>query len=306
MSHVEQLERETEQTRTQIADTLDELKQSMTPSSVLHQLADRINDGAPAAFARNLKDQAVNNPLSIALIGAGLGWLMLGPRGSSGNVMDRSVTAMQDASDAAQERAMEAADAGRETAESVATSTRQTAGETADAVRSAAGSMSDSIQRTAAAGYETARRAADRISGSTRDATHRTIQSGNALLDFCREQPMVVAGLGLAMGAIVGALLPSSETEDRLMGDVSDRAKERAQDLASEQYENAKKVGERALDAAKDEAGKQAHEQEQTRGSKDDKQGHAETKADDATLVPSDQSEPDARGQPWSADNAPV
>ena len=83
MSHVEQLERETEQTRTQIADTLDELKASMTPSHVLHQLADRINDGAPAAFARNLKDQAVSNPLSGALIGAGLGWLMLSPKMSN-------------------------------------------------------------------------------------------------------------------------------------------------------------------------------------------------------------------------------
>src|SRR5439155_22330322 len=83
MSHAEQLERETEQTRTQIANTLDELRTCMTPGHVLDQLADRVSDGAAAAFAQNLKHQTVNNPLPVVLIGAGLAWLMLGPRGSS-------------------------------------------------------------------------------------------------------------------------------------------------------------------------------------------------------------------------------
>jgi hypothetical protein len=312
MSHVEQLEREAEQTRAQIAGTLDELKESMTPSYVLHQLADRINDGAPAAFARNLRDQAVNNPLSVALIGAGMAWLMLSPLKSNGNAMRRSAERLRDAGDAAQQRAAEAADAGRGTAESAATAARQTATEAADALRDAAGSASDSVQRTASSGYqamaETAVRTADRVSASTRDATQRTLQSGSAFLDFCREQPMIIAGLGLAMGAMVGALLPSSETEDQLMGQASDRAKERAKNVAAEQYESAKKVGERALDAAKDEAAeatKQATGQEQAGGSQEQER-HAETKSDDATLVPSHEAEPDARGQPWSADNAPV
>ena len=303
MSHVEQLERETEQTRAQIADTLDELKESMTPSHVLHQLADRLNDGAPAAFARNLKDQAVNNPLSIALIGAGLGWLMLSPRGANGNVMSRSGEQLRDAGDAAQQRATETGDAGGAAADSIAASTRQTAGDAADALLGTAESASDSIQRTASSGYQTMTETARRISGSTKDATQRTLQSGNALLDFCREQPMLLAGLGLAIGAMIGALLPSSETEDQLMGETSDRAKERAKDIAGEQYDNAKKVGERALDAAKDEVAKQANEPEQTGRSKEEKEGHT---ADDVTLVPSDQSEPEASGQPWRPKDAPV
>src|SRR5205085_1358392 len=50
MSHAEQLERETERTRTQIANTLDELRTCMTPGHVLDQLADRVSDGAAAAF----------------------------------------------------------------------------------------------------------------------------------------------------------------------------------------------------------------------------------------------------------------
>lgn len=306
MSHVEQLERETERTRAQIADTLDELKESMTPSHVLHQLADRINDGAPAAFARNLKDQAVNNPLSIALIGAGLGWLMLSPRGSGGDLTRRSGERLQNAVHATQKHAAETADAGWETAGSVADSARQTVGQAADALRDTAGSASDSMQRAASSGYQTMADTARRISGSTKDATQRTLQSGNALIEFCRGQPMIVAGLGLAIGAMVGALLPSSETEDQLMGETSDRAKEHAQDFATEQYESAKKVGGRALDAATEEAAKQASEQETARDSRGTGEASVDPRTDGATLVPSDQSEPEASGQPWSANDAPV
>ena len=364
MSDLEQLERETEQTRSQIADTLDELKASMTPGHVLDQLADRVGYGATAAFARNLKDQTVNNPLPIALIGAGLAWLMLSPRGSNPSFMRRSdpddaadevgramsgkaadwserssrfgegsretlssaterarqagggaADAIRDTagsmSEAARERASQTADAVRETAGSISASAQQTKDQAADALRSRAGAMSDSLQRGASAGYEavadTARRTADTLSDSTRAVRERTLQSGNALIDFCREQPLVLAGVGLAVGAIVGALLPASETEDQLIGEASDRVKDRAQDFASEQYENAKKVGERAFEAAKDEAVKPAAEQEKTGGSKEEAQQPAtEAKAETATLVPADDSELERRGQPWTSDNAPI
>jgi uncharacterized protein YjbJ (UPF0337 family) len=304
MSHVEQLERETEQTRLQISDTLDELKESVTPAHVLHQLADRMSDGAPVAFARNLKDQAVSNPLPVALISAGLAWLMLTQRNSGGAFTRRSGENVRSAGDAAREGVMETADAARGTADSVVGSMQETAGSATDAVSGAAESMSDSVQRTVSSGYEatadTARRTADTISESARNVGQRTRQSSDALLDFCREQPMVVAGLGLAIGAMVGALLPRSETENQLMGEASDRAKERAQNFASEKYEDAKDIGKRAFDTAKDEAAKKASEHEESGRSEEGKEGHV-------TLAPSDHPpEDEGRGYPWSADNSPV
>jgi hypothetical protein len=121
------------------------------------------------------------------------------------------------------------------------------------------------------------------------------LQSGSSFLDFCREQPMLLTGLGIAVGALAGALLPTTEAENRFMGETSDSVKERAQDLASEQVEGAKEIGERALDAAADEASQQAEGAAQ------------EAKADDATLVPrSETSERETRGRPWSPENAPL
>jgi hypothetical protein len=352
MSHAEQLEREAEQTRIHIADTLDELRACTTPGHVLDQIADRVSDGGGAAFARNLKHQAINNPLPVALIATGLAWLMVGNRvapssssvrGAADRLRDAASDAAENvrsASDAASrtaagksaewtdkasrlskdagaslssttERARQAAaetgDSIREMAGSMAESARQTATQTADGLRDTTGSVTDSVQRSASHGYEaiadTARRSASTLTDSTKAAGQRTLQTGNSLLDFCREQPLVVTGLGIAVGAIIGALLPVTEAEDRLMGETSDRLKERAQDLASEQYEGARKVGERALDAAEDEAANQAAKEEKV-DSKD--RAADQARADDATLAPAEPADGEWRGQPWTAKDAPL
>ena len=76
-------------------------------------------------------------------------------------------------------------------------------------------------------------------------------------MDFCRDQPLVLAGMGLAVGAAIGALLPRTRAEDQFMGDVSDEVKEQTKEFAGEQFQKAKKVGERAYDAAEQEAERQ-------------------------------------------------
>jgi hypothetical protein len=40
------------------------------------------------------------------------------------------------------------------------------------------------------------------------------------MFDFCCDQPLVLAGLGIALGGAVGAAFPSTETEDQLMGEI--------------------------------------------------------------------------------------
>ncbi|WP_456821170.1 hypothetical protein [Bradyrhizobium sp. USDA 4502] len=53
-------------------------------------------DGAGAAFARNLRDQAVRNPMPLVLMGASLAWLMLGGRSTDG-LMRRTEERLRDA-----------------------------------------------------------------------------------------------------------------------------------------------------------------------------------------------------------------
>ena len=338
MTHVEQLERETEQARAHVAGTLDELRALMTPGHVMDHLADRMNAGAPAAFARNLRDQTVNNPLPVALIGTGLAWLMLGRRSATASDVSEAAgrasrvgrDAVEGAVEGAGQTASEAQDRLRETAGSMteavqqgaaqtadalrdtADSARQAAGHAADAIRGGAGAVTDTLQRTAAA---------------TKAAGQRTLQSGSTLVDFCREQPLVLAGVGLAMGAIIGALLPATDAENRLMGQTSDRAKEGVQEFAAQQVEavkegakegakqGAKQGAEQASEGMFDTSqAESAHpeiahlatgEHKKTADWKDDaKEGSSEPSADQPTLAPKGPDE--TKGQPWSPENAPL
>jgi hypothetical protein len=59
------------------------------------------------------------------------------------------------------------------------------------------------------------------------------------IFEFCRERPVVLAGLGLALGAALAAGSPATEAEDQFMGERSDALKGQARRLAQEQYENA-------------------------------------------------------------------
>src|SRR5690606_37685275 len=54
------------------------------------------------------------------------------------------------------------------------------------------------------------------------------------------EQPLVAAALAFAAGAAIGAILPRTREEDRLMGEMSDDIKDQASQAAAELYEQGK------------------------------------------------------------------
>jgi len=366
MSTSEQLERRAEATRGQIIDSLDELRERMTPGHIMDQTMNFARDGRAGQFVRNLGRQAVENPIPVMLIAAGVGWLMMGGRLSRGN--GRS---MSDAADAMAERAARtgarlrssaydtAADmtdsvgdlAGDltqrtgESAEEWATRTRgtlgdltQRAGETSEEwvarTRGAASGMAqragetaeqwaararrmidDASQRTgetaeqwaertrsAAAGlmararalrgrmreaadsaseaaysaYDSAadmasgaydvtaggaRRAAGAIGRSASAVGSGAASGAGSVAQFLKEQPLVLAGIGIAVGAAIGAVLPETEAENHFMGETSDAVKQRAAEMADEKWREGKEAVQHVADAALQQAKHEAAEQ---------------------------------------------
>jgi ElaB/YqjD/DUF883 family membrane-anchored ribosome-binding protein len=280
MNNAAQLERDAEVTRARIASTLDELRASMTPGRIIDDLAERASDGAAAAMARNLRDQAIRNPMPLALMGASLAWLMLGG-GARSSPDWRSTGERFSGNDAA------------ESVRSAAEDTKRHASQTGDRQRDVAGSMTEPARQSAFGTIEAVRETA----GSAARTGQRALQSGSAFLDFCREQPMLLTGLGIAVGALVGILLPATEAENRLMGETSDGLKENAQDLATDKVQDAKKIGERALDAAAE----VAKEEMSSAGADQDKNAD---RASAGLHVDTDPRE--ERGPPTTLGNAPI
>jgi hypothetical protein len=52
------------------------------------------------------------------------------------------------------------------------------------------------------------------------------------------DQPLLFAGLAIAIGAVIGAVLPSTQYEDKVVGELRDRAVERAKQMGERQYQN--------------------------------------------------------------------
>jgi hypothetical protein len=303
-TETERLERETEETRAQLEQTLGELRARMSPGQLFDQASDYFRNSGGRTYLHNLREEVVHNPIPITLIGAGIAWLALsgamGRRGNGRGDMARDwgrtagiaddlshgghgPSAMQRAKDTAQSWAHEAGEAISETEERwrgraedvgdrVSTAYDETAGrirktaegwtdearatahdasgalhEGADRVREYAGEARETLREGVESAREHAGELYERTAGGFRRVTRKASQYGHAaraavqpdgaLLQFCREQPLVVAGLGLAFGAALAAMIPASRVERQTMGEASRRVQDRIKETASDTWQ---------------------------------------------------------------------
>lgn len=86
----DEIEREVEEARAQLRHTLGDIRESLSPGQMLDHAIDYARESGGAEFTRNLGRQVRDNPLPIALIGAGIGWLLASDRnGHAGRLRGR-------------------------------------------------------------------------------------------------------------------------------------------------------------------------------------------------------------------------
>jgi gas vesicle protein len=147
--------------------------------------------------------------------------------------MGRARDTAQEWTDQARDTAQEWTDQARDTAQDLSDQARSTARQAKDTIRD---SMDDIRERAADArdsATRGVRRVARRAAEYGRTARDAVAPEG-ALVNFCREQPMLVAGLGVAIGAALAAMIPASRTERRVMGEASRNVQERVRDVAEQ------------------------------------------------------------------------
>jgi hypothetical protein len=166
---------------------------------------------------------------------------------TAAGVRDRAAGAAHRASDAAgsiastarsaRDAALAARDAALGTVSSVGGRARSRGGDATAALGDAASALYGGVSHTAG-----------RTATGARDFASGTASTGRDVFDFARDQPLVLAGLGLAFGAALGAAFRSTDMERQLMGEASDDLKERTQALAAENYEKSRSVAESVYD----------------------------------------------------------
>lgn len=76
----------------------------------------------------------------------------------------------------------------------------------------------------------------DRFHDRVQAARERIRSSGAAAA--IQRRPILLGSLAVAIGALIGAVIPASEYEDRIVGQVRDRAVQRAKQMGERQYQN--------------------------------------------------------------------
>jgi hypothetical protein len=70
----EQLEHEAEEARAELANSLDELRQRMTPGEIVDEIVEYARETPVADFIRNLARDVRESPLPLLVIFAGIAW----------------------------------------------------------------------------------------------------------------------------------------------------------------------------------------------------------------------------------------
>jgi hypothetical protein len=116
-----------------------------------------------------------------------------------------------------------------------------------DAVTGAANKTAAKANTTAddlaARGAETGANIKDRAAGLA-------TSSRNTIVDFAKDNPIVLAGLAAAAGAFIAASIPPSEAENRLFGSPSAKLKDKAREAVAEGIEGASGAVAQAAGAA--------------------------------------------------------
>jgi ElaB/YqjD/DUF883 family membrane-anchored ribosome-binding protein len=316
----DELEREADAHRANIAHLVNELRAHVTPGEIVNQL---LGEERGADIAKFVARQFRAHPIPVGVIGAGVAWLLLADAlerrrriplhdgldyqdfdessGRSSRLLDsagrvarglsqaaalagrtalhshqeaRKMTAKQESngSGARQLKERNAGtgddmedDPGRKTEGFVSRTLqkgRETAGHLAGRTqdvatglaRTALDKSGEAISGAAEAVGETASSLMERTTTMARRtgraASNTAGRTGTSVSQFAREQPLLVAGIGFALGVALGALLPLTRAEGELLGEQADRLKDKASDLVSEGYDKVKSVAQDTYRAA--------------------------------------------------------
>ncbi|MDI1266370.1 MAG: hypothetical protein PS018_24255 [bacterium] len=252
------LQRDAEVQRAGLSNTLGQLRDGMTAQALSAEMMGVARDTS-LSLVKSLAESAKANPGAALLIGAGL--TMLLTRTTGADVMSTASSALKAATAAGTDAAVSAAGGVGRAAGAVAGTASSLAGRAKDTVADAAGKLGGTVSETAASLRDkaagtvdslrhTVAGTADQVRGTVEGQVDQAVGQAKEMLHdgqdrarqlegeaakvaaeakqvmtrFLEEQPILVAAIGTAIGALFGAALPVSQAERSVLGKVGAEA----------------------------------------------------------------------------------
>lgn len=195
----EHLERSADRIRADLDRTLGALERRLAPSQLLDRSLAYLREHG-GDITRTVGEACRRNPVPIMITVAGLGWLV------ASSIRNRET--------------IDVTPGGFDLDEDLDDLDAGSVGETSSYSDSDPDSLRGKVQDRVATARAQARRAQYRAASAVEDS------------------PFLFGGLAIAIGALLGAVVPSTEYEDKVVGQVRDRAIERAKQMGERQYQN--------------------------------------------------------------------
>jgi len=282
----EAVREEIEQTREEMTGTIDEIQARLDPDRLKGQAKEAIHDATIGRMENVVSDMQSSargagntiietirqNPVPAALVGMGLGWLLVKGRNTAKTVREdergrwerdrwergypaygapyggASYRGGYDYQDQQQgpglrDRAGQLSDQAQDKAGQI----QEKAGQMADQARGTAQQVGQQVQ-------DTAQQAGQQVQYQAR-------QAQGWLRRTMRENPLALGAVALAAGAAVGLSVPETQQEHQLMGPARDTLANKAQDATQDTVQRVQSVVRESKDAAQGAARDEAQRQ---------------------------------------------
>lgn len=237
------LERDIDARRANIENIVDALENKLSPGQLFDQaLAFTRNNGGE--FFDNLGTSIKNNPVPVVLATVGVTWLMLGQNQRSHSTGPSLFSQLGDTLSGAAETV---SDSLTDAKDHLRQSARQL-GEKASGMADTASEKMGEVKQRATASTSDARDTLKATSDRTQDALLRQGRNLQGTIEYMlKEQPLALAAIGIALGAAIGAALPTTRQEDKLFGQTSDKLASKAKTTMEQTWETVSDVGKDAM-----------------------------------------------------------
>lgn len=270
-----ELRADIERTRAEMGETVEALKEKFSSEHVKAQAKELTQQAKESALGRvkdmrsraqgraremgtTIVDTVRSNPVPAAMVGLGIGWLIMkGVRseGNGGHTAGRSdygpgyyapggqIWTEEELRTGQHEQVgsglFEEEETLRSRAEATAGQMRERAGRTAGRAREKASQLTSQ-----------AKERAGQMSDAARQQARRTKEN---VQDMMESNPLGVGAIALGLGALFGLLIPESSREEELMGEASGSLMEKAKETAQGVMEKAQRAASKAKEAAMEE-----------------------------------------------------
>ncbi len=228
----DELEREIDQTRTEIGNIVHALENKLSPGELIDTALGYVKGGGGEFFG-NLSNTVKANPVPTVLTSIGLIWMMAGQNrqphsnvtstgyntGSSGPSMSEKLSAKT-------------------------SGMKQQGAGLKEKANQMTQSVSESLGNARTRASDSGRKASTRLRGGA----DRARGGFNQLL---QEQPLALGAIGIAIGALIAASVPPSRREDEMLGEASDRMTDQLRHKAEEGYQKVSAKGEEVANQVK-------------------------------------------------------